>query len=641
ARESSLLASFQDAELFLLAAHSPADLIRQVDHLLTFAARVSRAELADLAAQLEKSLAQMELRAAVVASTPMDLTGRLATLKSWLVEGAVARLDFNETIFLGAAKTVPRIGFLFPGQGSPTHLDGGIFRRRFEFVRELYAQANLPAEGESTATDIAQPGLCTASLAGLRVLREFGLDASVAVGHSLGEITALHWAGVFDEAALLRIARVRGKAMAELGSPTGGMAALGAPAEQVQALLNGEPVSIVGINSRRQTVVAGEAAAGTAFAARAPARGLPAIKLPVSHAFHTPLVAAAAPVLAEQLSQERFETPQRAVVSTITGGTLQPQENLRALLCRQVTSPVKFMEALTAAAEGVDLFIEVGPGSVLTGLASDCVAPPSIALDAGGSSLKGLLTAAGAAYALGAALNHATLFRGRFTRAFNLDWKPKFFVNPCELAPAPQLQNAGCGVQNAERVTESAALRAAPSALATTPSPLELLRELVATRAELPVAAVREDSRMLGDLHLNSITVGQLVAEAARRLNLAPIAGLTDFATATVGRIAQALEELCRTGRANKPDDKGAPAGVDSWIRPFTVKWMPAKLTGSAKTLDARPGHWEIFAPPFHPLASALRERFSRCAGSGVVVCLAQSPDELDISLLLAGARAV
>ena len=265
---------------------------------------------------------------------------------------------------------------------------------------------------------------------------------------------------------------------------------------------------------------------------RAQASGIRAVKLPVSHAFHTPLVAAAAPVLAQQLAQEEFNSPRHRILSTITGVALGAQDDLRALLRLQVTSPVKFIEAVTAAADAVDLLIEVGPGQVLAGLAADCVAAPAIALDCGGPSLKGLLQAVGAAFALGAPLNHTALFRGRFTRPFALDWKPKFFTNPCELAPAAESRS--------RRREASDALDEMPPAPISHPpisSPLDLLRQLVADRAELPLTAVHPESRMLGDLHLNSITVAQLVAEAARRLELAPIVGLTDFANASVGQI--------------------------------------------------------------------------------------------------------
>ena len=92
----------------------------------------------------------------------------------------------------------------------------------------------------------------------------------------------------------------------------------------------------------------------------------------------------------------------------------------------------------------------------------------------------------------------------------------------------------------------------------------------MAQRAELPASAIHDDSRMLSDLHLNSISVGQLVAEAAKRLNLPPLIGLTDFANATVGRVAQALEELARSGATRSADEKNDPESGEPVRRVIT-----------------------------------------------------------------------
>ncbi|HUR19938.1 MAG TPA: beta-ketoacyl synthase N-terminal-like domain-containing protein, partial [Vicinamibacterales bacterium] len=256
-RDHSLGSSAQDCELLLLAANDADGLLTQVEHLLTLAARLSFSELADLAATLASAMgdrrsAIQQHRAALIAATPEQLAERLTTLHSWLLDGVSEKLHFEAGLFLGSGDTVPRIGFLFPGQGSPANLTGGIFRRRFNSVRELYAQASLPTEGDGISTAIAQPAIATASIVGVKLLRAFGLEASVGVGHSLGEICALHWAGAFDEGALLRIARERGHAMSELGSPTGAMAAIAAPAREVTLLLAKESVCIVGFNSPHQ-----------------------------------------------------------------------------------------------------------------------------------------------------------------------------------------------------------------------------------------------------------------------------------------------------------------------------------------------------------------------------------------------------
>ena len=667
-RELALSRSPQDTELFLLAARDVAGLAKLADKLLALALRISRAELSDLAARLAKDLGPGRQRVALVAAKPAELAERLQTLQGWLAAGVGRKLGFAEGVFLGSGARTPRIGFLFPGQGSPTHLDGGLWRRRFEAVRTLYARAALPADGDPVSTRVVQPAVVTASLAGLAVLSRFGLTADAALGHSLGEITALHWAGVFDEATLRQIAQVRGAAMADLGSPTGAMVAIEAPWQPVQRLLEGLAATIVGYNSPRQTVVAGDADDVTQASQRAHARGWGATMLPVSHAFHTPLVAAAVPVLAGELALLPFGAPRRRVVSTVTGEVLGAEEDLRELLCRQVTSPVRFSKALAAmlgAGSAMDLLIEVGPGQVLTGLVRDLAEVPVVALDAGGQSLKGILYALGAAFAAGAEVKPTALFADRITRPFDLDWKPKFFSNPCELAPVSGEPSAGVVVpiqSVSHRVEEVEAglreevgcLTAAATLSGGEMQPLGVVRQLVAECAELPVSTVQDESRMLSDLHLNSITVSQLVSKAAKRLGLARIAGLTDFADASVAEVARAMEDLKRAGSAAHPDDqRRQPPGVDLWIHGFAVELVAAKRAPVTRNHRREPaergagggdaaGNWRVFAPKGHPLAVPLCEKLGELlGGDGVLLCLPEKPAEEIIGLLLESARAV
>ena len=682
-RERSLSLSNQDAELFLLAGDNLGELAVQLDPLLARAAALSQAELIDLAAQLQRTLKAGQVRAAVVASKPAELAERLSTLKTWLNVPIPPRCQCSDSLFLGSGTVPPRIGFLFPGQGSPARLEGGIWQRRFQSVRQLYAQAELPAKGDCVSTRVMQPAVVIASLAGLKVLDELGIEAHAAIGHSLGEITALQWAGVLSEEALVRIARVRGAAMADLGSPTGAMLAIAAPSHKVQALLNRDPLTIVGFNSPRQTVVAGEAAAVARFAERVAAEGWQTTLLPVSHAFHTPLVAAAVPLLAEQLACEDFARLERPLISTITGATLSDQEDLQALLCRQVTSPVQFTKALAALlgdappARGtvgqmgpvtgkVDLLIEVGPGKVLSGLVQDTTEVPVVALDAGGTSLRGLLQAVGAAFALGAPVRLEALFADRFSRPFSLDSKPKFFGNPCELAPI----SAECEVRSAElrqsllpsATTQGTGVDQLPASGAQEPaagssiSALELVRQLVAERAELPAPTVLDDHRMLSDLHLNSITVGQLVSEAARHLRLPRVLGLTDFANASVAEMARALEELKQAGGGPRTEDsRRQPPGVDIWTETFTVDLVeaprpapPSRLVTNHESPVPRhqppvttPSSWEVFAPADHPFAASLKQKLAASEAGGVLLCLPEHPAEEHVRLVLEAARAV
>jgi len=658
ARDRRLLAAgHQDAEIFFFAASDAAGLQAQVGQVAAYAGRLSLAELTDLAAALQQRLGKGALRAALVAGTPEELVTRLTRLQNWLEEGVTDRVDVRLGLFMGSRDRAPHIGFLFPGQGVSSHIDGGALRRRFEDVAALYERADLHAgDGDTVATAVAQPAIVTASLAGLAVLKRLGIEGDVATGHSLGELTALHWAGAFDEGALLETATARGRAMMDLGDPTGTMASISATQSQVMTLVNGDEISIACLNAPRRTVISGGEDEVGAVVARAKSMGISAHALAVSHAFHSPLVAAATDPLAAHLAEVNFRPLQRSVISTVTGSALDADADLRDLLCRQVTEPVRFVEAVEQVGADADLLIEVGPGFALSSLAGESLDVPAVVMDAGGPSVKGALLAAGAAFALGAPVKTEALFADRFTRPFDLDWRPKFLVNPCELAPVNGELPAAAIDAEAEgqaavaaltplvemRLSTTSTSSQAPAETASVDT-LQLLRQLVADRIELPLDAVRAGDRMLSDLHLNSITVSQIVAEAARGMGMQSPIAPNEFANVTVADAAAALDELARNG-GGAAERERFPAGADGWVRAFTVDWTERPLAArrtrpGAHADDA--GQWRIFAIAGDPLAAALKRAFASTGGSGVVVCLPPDPLEEDLTLLVQGAQAL
>ncbi len=647
-KERALLTSAQDAELFLFSAQNIDLLKNQIEHLLTYANRLSRSELTDLAMRLSEALLSLPIRAAVVASSAAELSARLAELSSRAQSGVARFIDSHGGIFFSTDQLSARVGFLFPGQGSPSYKDGGAWRRRFNFVEDLYAYTKQEWRGDGVSTEVAQPAIVASSVAALRVLSRLGITASVAVGHSLGEFTALHWAGSLDEASLLRIARARGRAMAEVDGPAGAMLSIAAGRQAVEEILNGEQVVIAGLNSPLQTVLSGETREISTVARRAEARGLRTTSLRVSHAFHSPLVAPAATRLSAHLEREEFGPLQRRVFSTVTGKHLNGNTDLRALLRDQVTSPVRFMEAVNAAAVGVDLWLEVGPGQTLCGLIEQFRNEPAVALDAGGNSIRGLLNAAGACFCLSTRVAHDELFAGRFARPFDLDWRPRFFVNPCELAPPDDATaievSLECGALAPlwKKRRQGGALQGDATAIASPePSsacaPLEVLRRLVAERLELPITTIKDESRLLDDLHLNSISVTQLVAEAARRLDLPPPPAPTQYANATLCEIAAALEARTRDVGGNA-DTEAHPTGVDEWVREFSVAFVERALP--RRESPSEEPDWTVLASPDHPLKNAVQRSFAHAgAGRGIVVLLPPEPDESHTGLLLDGAR--
>src|SRR5262249_21679582 len=148
--------------------------------------------------------------------------------------------------------------------------------------------------------------IVTSSIAGLRVLAELGIEGVVAAGHSLGELTALHWAGAMEEAAVVAAATARGRIMAEMSAGGGTMAGIAAEPDGARPLLAGERVVSGGYNSPRQTVVSGPVAAVDRVCAQATARNLATMRINVSHAFHSELVAPAAAELRTYLRARPF-----------------------------------------------------------------------------------------------------------------------------------------------------------------------------------------------------------------------------------------------------------------------------------------------------------------------------------------------
>ena len=625
-RERMLSASAQDAELFVFAAETSSDLEREVAGLRRLAARLSRAELGDAAAALGNRAPDGRLRAAVVARTASELADGLDAVSERLRRPDEGPLESPRGVFVRRVARAPRVALLFPGQGSPSPTGGGALRRRFPaLVDDLYASDRLPVAADSVATEVAQPAIVTASLAALRVLAELGLEGDVAVGHSLGELTALAWAGVFDEAAAQRIAAARGRAMADLSHGTGAMASIGVCADEADRLAAGLPVVIAGLNAPAKTVLAGPAVAIDALLARARRSGAEAARLRVSHAFHSPLVAPAAQAVADVLAAERLSPPRRAIFSTITGGALDRGADVRELLRRQVTSPVRFAEAIAAAARDIDVCIEAGPGSVLSRLARECDAAPAWAIDASGTSLSGLLHCVAATWTLGAPVRLDALFADRFARTFDPGRELSFLSSPCERAPAPAEPPAPPSVAEVSGDIPPSDADADPA---------DVVRRLVAERAEMPVEAIGTEVRMLDDLHLTSIAVGEIAVEAARRLGLPPPEAVNELAGATIGEVAQALADPRRDGPAAASVE---PPGAGVWVRPFAVQWIERPLGPVAEA--AGPSGWRVFAPPEHPLADPLAGALAAAGGGGVALCLpAMQPG--GVALLLDAARA-
>ena len=342
------------------------------------------------------------LRAAVVAADAEELVARVDVLIGWLGEGAPELLRAGRGIALARPSQRPSIGFLFPGQGAPVTSDAGYLEDLLPAAAAPYREAGDLSAGD-VPDELVQLSVVAASVAGLKAMRELGIDANFGIGHSVGELTALHWAGAIDEAGVLELARRRGEIMTEHATEQGAMATVEAEESDFTRIVEDADVTVACLNSPLNRVVSGPKAAVDSVVERAREQdGARALKLGVVGAFHSPLMDDAAPVFERVLAEQRFDDLLRPVFSTISGNRIAEGDDVAELLRRQVTEPVLFLNAVRAAVGDAELLIEVGPGRMLSALVSQFSSVPALPTRVGSSSAQELLTAVGAAWALGA-----------------------------------------------------------------------------------------------------------------------------------------------------------------------------------------------------------------------------------------------
>jgi [acyl-carrier-protein] S-malonyltransferase len=277
-----------------------------------------------------------------------------------------------------------KIAFCFPGQGS---LEAGMGRELAEAVPEAMEVYDIGSEASGldlkqlcfdapleslVETEVQQPALVATSLSILAALRTRGITPDIVVGHSVGEFAALASVGAMGVGEAIGLVRERGLAMAEAArARPGAMAAiLGLDDEKVEGLCR----KIIGVwpanyNCPGQIVISGENDAVEECCAEAESLGARrAIRLKVSGAFHSPLVARAADRLKPAVDRVRFADPIAPFMSTVTA-RVEPAQRIGALLVDQLTAPVRFTQSARELIRGgVTTFVEVGPGNVLSGL---------------------------------------------------------------------------------------------------------------------------------------------------------------------------------------------------------------------------------------------------------------------------------
>ena len=282
-----------------------------------------------------------------------------------------------------------KVAFVFPGQGSQFAGMGKDLAERYPEAREVFERADAALgeplsrlcfegpEEQLRLTANTQPAILTASLAAFAVLRTRGAKPAGVAGHSLGEYSAIGAANGLSVDDLVRTVRRRGQLMQEaVPVGVGAMSAVLGPARDAveaccrEASAPGDVVVAANFNAPEQTVIAGNAGAvgraGELLASRGAKRVVP---LPVSAPFHSPLMVPAREGLAPVLAALPFADLAVPLYSNVDAAPVTSGDVVRDGLVRQVDAPVRWVELVERmAADGFDTFVEVGPGSVLSGL---------------------------------------------------------------------------------------------------------------------------------------------------------------------------------------------------------------------------------------------------------------------------------
>lgn len=280
-----------------------------------------------------------------------------------------------------------KTAFLFPGQGSQSVGMGLDFYQEYDVVRELFDMAEETSKinisklcfkgpmEDLTQTVNLQPAVTAVNLACLTVIEKEGASADICAGHSLGEYSAMSASGIVSREDTFRLVFKRGELMhREAEKYKGAMhAIIGLSIDAVEEIVSKAKaegiVAVANHNAEKQIVITGSPDPVKKASTIASSQGARAIPLKVSGAWHSDLIQGAQDEFEKIIGSIPFNSPQRPIIFNVTADFEKEPDEIKSIMARQLCSPVKWYDSICKImAEKIEIFVEVGPGKVLTGL---------------------------------------------------------------------------------------------------------------------------------------------------------------------------------------------------------------------------------------------------------------------------------
>uniref|UniRef100_UPI003D72CF36 type I polyketide synthase n=1 Tax=Streptomyces sp. bgisy100 TaxID=3413783 RepID=UPI003D72CF36 len=616
---------------WVLSGRSVEALRAQAGRLASLLQAEPELSLADVGYSLATSRAVLEHRAAVVAS------GREAGLAALTALASGSTAPGLVEHIAGSGKSA----VLFTGQGSQRLSMGRelytrfpVFAEAFDAVcGELDRHVERPLRGVVFGTDagvldrtgFTQPALFALEVALFRLVESLGVRPEYVAGHSVGELTAAHVAGVLSLADAAVLVAARARLMQAL--PEGGaMVAIATSEAEVRSRLHDAAgVSIAAVNGPQSVVISGDRDAVTAVAERFTSAGVKTSRLRVSHAFHSAHMDGMLDTFRSVAEKLSFQAPRIPVVSNLTGTLATPEE-----LCspeywvRHVREAVRFADGVqTLHAEGVSRYLELGPDGVLTAMVRDCLPDDSRALLVPAlrrdrSEAETLLGAVSGLHVHGMDIDWKTVFKGTGARRIDLPTyafqHEHYWPKPSDVRPE-DVSSAGLGSVDHPLLGAAIVLAGSDGAVLTGRLSLDaqpwLADHAMAGAALLPGTAFVEWALRAGDAvgcdRVDELTLeSPLLLPAERAVQVQIAVGPAD----DTGR--RSLEVYARPA-ADTPQPMLVDASQDAaWTRHATGFLAPAE-TGAYEQGTAAPAVW----PPHGSTAVDIEGAYESLADSG------------------------